>query len=215
MHPDWRTDLLKYCESSSSPEPAVLKDLARNTWLHAVNPRQLSGHLQGRFLSMISSLMRPDCILEIGTFTGYSALCLAEGLSDKGVLHSLEADAELAFKATSWLEASGNKMRIEIHHGRALELIPTLNIAPSLIFVDAEKQEYKSYCDLCLPILTSGGVMLFDNTLWSMKVLDEDARANDPDTATMHEFNQYLAALTNVELVMLPLRDGLTMLRKK
>jgi caffeoyl-CoA O-methyltransferase len=215
MHPDWQTDLLQYCEANSSPEPAFLQDLVRYTWLHTVNPRQLSGHLQGRFLALIASIRKPNCILEIGTFTGYSALCLAEGLAENGVLHTLEADPELAFKATNWLQTTPFANCIQVHSGNALDLIPTLGVTPELIFVDAEKQQYQAYAELCLPLLAPNGLMLFDNTLWSMKVLDETLRSEDADTAAMHAFNAYLRGVENIDLVMLPIRDGLTVVRKK
>lgn len=215
MHPDWQTDLLQYCEANSSPEPAFLQDLVRYTWLNTVNPRQLSGHLQGRFLALLASLRKPSCILEIGTFTGYSALCLAEGLAENGMLHTLEADPELAFKATHWLHTTPFANRIKVHTGDALELIPSLGISPELIFVDAEKQQYRAYAEICLPLLPANGLMLFDNTLWSMKVLDPTLRGSDADTAAMHAFNGYLKGLQNVDLVLLPIRDGLTIIRKK
>jgi len=215
MHPDWRTDLMRYCEEFSSPETPLLQDLVRYTWLHTVNPRQLSGHLQGRFLAMLSKLMRPECILEIGTFTGYSALCLAEGLAENGILHSVEADPEMAHKAADFINKSAPGHKIHVHMGNALEIIPSLGLKPNMIFVDAGKQEYRSYYEICLPMLVPGGLMLFDNTLWSMKVLDKEERNSDFDTISMHEFNNYLAAQEGIELVLLPLRDGLTLLRKK
>lgn len=214
MHPDWQTDLLKYCETHSSAEPPHLRELVRFTWLNTVNPRQLSGHLQGRLLSLLSFLSRPQCILEIGTFTGYSALCLAEGLADGGMVHTIEADPELAWKAAEFIAGTTFSGKIKIHRGRALELIPELNIEPELIFVDAGKQEYRMYCDACLPLLKKDGIMIFDNTLWSMKVLNDAERNNDADTAAMHEFNEYVAGLDSVSVLMLPLRDGLTLLRK-
>lgn len=215
MHPDWQTEIMQYCEAHSSPEPAHLQELVRYTWLNTVNPRQLSGHLQGRLLALISAAQKADVILEIGTFTGYSALCLAEGLSESGHLHSIEANAELAFKASEIISKSPFANKITVHSGNALEAIPNLNIRPDLIFIDAEKQRYKDYCELCLPILKPGGLMVFDNTLWSNKVLNETDRTEDFDTKNMHAFNGYLNALPNVLVVMLPLRDGLTLVRKK
>ncbi|MBS3915763.1 MAG: class I SAM-dependent methyltransferase [Bacteroidetes bacterium] len=215
MHPDWNNEIARYCSENSSSEPEVLQELVRFTWLQTVNPRQLSGHLQGRFLSLVSKLIRPTCILEIGTFTGYSAFCLAEGLQSAGVLHTIEADAEIAHKAEVYLSKTPLSDRIKLHVGEALSIIPDLNIQPELIFVDAEKQQYQAYTEICLPLMESGGIILFDNTLWSMKVLDKRERENDADTRNMHAFNQWLTSLPEVEVLMLPLRDGLTMLRKK
>lgn len=214
MQPDWQTEINRYCEAHSSPEPAHLQELVRHTWLNTVNPRQLSGHLQGRLLALLAAGIKSDCILEIGTFTGYSALCLAEGLSENGVLHSIEADPELAFKAKDWIAKTPHAHKIKVHAGDGLLKIPELNLQPNLIFVDAEKKRYREFCEMCLPILAPGGLMLFDNTLWSMKVLDENERATDADTRNMHAFNVYLNNLPNVSVVMLPLRDGLTLLRK-
>lgn len=215
MHPDWQTELLKYCEANSSPEPEYLGDLVRYTWLHTVNPRQLSGHLQGRMLALLSRMARATCILEIGTFTGYSALCLAEGLAPGGILHTIEADEEMAWKAEQFIEGTPFRDRIVIHRGRALEILPGLEIQPELIFADAGKQEYRAYCEACFPILQPGGLMIFDNTLWSGRVLNKEDVLADPDTAKMHAFNEYVKNLEHAEILMLPLRDGLTLIRKK
>lgn len=215
MHPDWQTQINMYCEDFSSQEPAYLQQVVRYTWLNTINPRQLSGHLQGRFLSMLSKLIQPECVLEIGTFTGYSALCLAEGLKTNGKLHTIEGDAETAFKARELIGQTPLADRIEVHTGNAAELIGSLQINPGLIFIDAAKQEYISYFNLCLPILQSGGLMLFDNTLWSQKVINSELREMDADTAAMHGFNSFVAGQAEVEVVMMPLRDGLTMVRKR
>lgn len=215
MHPDWQDDLHQYCEKHSSPEPELLKNLTAYTWRNTVNPRMLSGQLQGRFLAMMASLINAECILEIGTFTGYSALCLAEGLAPQGVLHSIEANAEMAWKATQWKEKHPKGTQIIIHAGEALTVIPGLSLHPDLIFVDADKQQYGNYLDCCLPLMRTDGLMLFDNTLWSGRVLNEEDRLNDPDTRSMHAFNQKVAETPGIEVVILPMRDGLTMIRKK
>lgn len=215
MHPDWQTDIMRYCEEKSSPEPSFLKDLARFTWLNTINPRQLSGHLQGQFLSFLSALLCPDCVLEVGTFTGYASFCLASGLSKKGILHTIEADEEVLFKAKAQFKETPLNNKINFISGNALEIIPNLKIQPDLIFVDADKQSYHKYFDLCLPMLSKRGVMLFDNTLWSGKVGDEMARENDPDTKNMHAFNTMLSKQNDLDILLLPLRDGLTMIRKK
>jgi caffeoyl-CoA O-methyltransferase len=214
MHPDWQDDLHQYCEKHSSSEPELLKNLTAYTWRNTINPRMLSGQLQGRFLSMLASLIRAECILEIGTFTGYSALCLAEGLAPNGVLHSIEANAEMAWKATQWINQHPKKEQIFIHTGEGLKLIPGLNLQPDLIFVDADKQQYADYLECCMPILKPGGLMLFDNTLWSGRVLNEEDCLHDPDTRSMHSFNQKAASLDGTDVVLLPMRDGLTLIRK-
>jgi caffeoyl-CoA O-methyltransferase len=205
---------MRYCEAHSSAEPAHLDALVRYTWLNTLNPRQLCGHLQGRLLSMLSCLMQPRCILEIGTFTGYSALCMAEGLKEDGILHSIEADGETAFKAAEFIKGSPFAGKITMHTGDALKLIPELRLEPNIVFVDAAKQQYPDYFKVCLPILASGGLMLFDNTLWSQKVLDDEMRTTDADTAAMHQFNEFLLKSEGIEVLMLPLRDGLTLIRK-
>ena len=215
MHPDWQDDLHQYCEKNSSSEPELLQNLTAYTWRNTTNPRMLSGQLQGRFLAMMAAVVKADCILEIGTFTGYSALCMAEGLSPDGVLHSIEANAEMAWKATQWVEKHPKHRQIMIHTGEALHVIPGLQIEPDMIFVDADKQQYSDYLDCCLPKLKPGGLMLFDNTLWSGRVLNEEDRLNDPDTRCMHAFNQKVAETPGIEVVMLPMRDGLTIIRKK
>ncbi len=215
MHPDWQDDLHQYCEKHSSSEPELLQNLTAYTWRNTTNPRMLSGQLQGRFLAMMASLTKAECILEIGTFTGYSTLCLAEGLAPNGVLHSIEANAEMAWKAQQWVAKHPNHKLIQIHAGEALQVIPGLQLTPDLIFVDADKQQYAEYLDCCLPILKQGGLMLFDNTLWSGRVLNEEDCQNDPDTRSMHLFNQKVAKTSGVEVVLLPMRDGLTLIRKK
>ena len=214
MHPDWQDDLHQYCEKHSSPEPELLQNLTAYTWRNTTNPRMLSGKLQGRFLSMIASLIQPKCILEIGTFTGYSALCMADGLAPDGILHSIEASAEMTWKAEQWVKKHAKKGQMTLHTGEALDVIPHLQIHPDLIFVDADKQQYPNYLQYCLPILKPGGILLFDNTLWSGRVLNNEDCLHDPDTRQMHNFNQMVAETPGIEVVMLPLRDGLTMIRK-
>jgi len=215
MHPDWQDDLHQYCQEHSSPEPELLQNLTAYTWQNTTNPRMLSGQLQGRLLSILAALIKAECILEIGTFTGYSALCLAEGLSSDGVLHSIEANAEMAWKAKQWVEKHPKQQQIQVHTGEALHVIPDLQLSPDMIFVDADKQQYSDYLDCCLHILKPGGLMLFDNTLWSGRVLNEEDCLNDSDTSNMHRFNQKVANTSGIDLVLLPLRDGLTMIRKR
>ncbi len=215
MQTDKLDEINRYCSMYSSHEPAFLKELVRFTWLHTTNPRQLSGHLQGRFLAFLSKIIRPDCILEIGTFTGYATFCLAEGLSTNGQIHSFEADLENVHKAKSQAKKSEFAHKIVFHPGDAKTLLPEWDTKADLIFVDAEKQNYAEYLSLCLPILSERGILLFDNTLWSGKVAEVTLREKDTDTRNMHQFNQHLSENKDLEVVLLPLRDGLTLVRKK
>lgn len=213
MHPDWQTQVLRYCEENSSPEPKHLQALTRYTWLNTTNPRQLSGHLQGRFLSMLSCLLRPSCILEIGTFTGYSALCMAEGLAKDGMVHTIEAESETAFKAREFIGNTPFYNKITVYNDRAETLIPKLEIHPDLVFIDGAKTAYRAYFDLVLPKMKPGGIIVFDNTLWSYKVLDKQQIETDEDTASIHSFNRYISSLEEITVLLMPLRDGLTILR--
>lgn len=174
----------------------------------------LSGHLQGRFLSSLVALKQPQCILEIGTFTGYATACLQEQLPHGSSIHSIEADAETAHKTHQFWQQHHPSHRVQWHVGEALEVIPKLNIQPDFIFVDADKHNYKQYLDLCLPLMKTGGVLLFDNTLWSKRVIIQKDRETDRDTQNMHAFNTYANTLPNVVVVMLPIRDGITLITK-
>lgn len=214
MHPDWQNEITEYCEKHSSEESDLLCELTAWTWKNTVNPRMLSGKMQGAMLSMFSKMMKPDCILELGTFTGYSALCLLEGLTENGNLHSIEADPENAWKAARFIEKHPRGKQIKIHVGEALFVIPELKLKPNIIFVDADKVNYSHYLKMCFPILETGGLMLFDNTLWSGRVLNENDRQNDADTAVMHKFNEELNDLPGAKVLMLPVRDGLTLVFK-
>jgi len=211
MHPDWQNKIHLYAEDHSTPEPIHLQKVTEFTWKKMINPRQLSGHLQGRLLANLVAVKNPKCILEIGSFTGYSTACLAENINEDAFIYSIEADAETAFKTQQFWKDYPFMNRVNWQVGPALEVIPKLNILPDFIFVDADKKNYKNYLDLCLPILQKNGIILFDNTLWSGKVIDENQQKNDADTKNMHEFNQYLASKKDISTVLLPLRDGLTM----
>lgn len=215
MNDKEKNQIQLYCESHSSPEPAHLQELTKYTRLNTTNPRMVSGHLQGRFLSFLSSIVRPSCILELGTFTGYSALCLSEGLAENGTLHTIEANPENAYKAQQWIDKYAAGKHIQLHVGEAAAVIPALNIQPDMVFVDADKINYPLYLKLCHDILPHGGMMIFDNTLWDGKVTDEEMRQKNTDTRRMHEFNELLLQYEDLEIVMLPLRDGLTVARKK
>lgn len=179
-----------------------------------INPRMLSGHLQGHLLSSLVSLKQPHCILEIGTFTGYATACLLQFLPKSSELHSIEADSEIAHKTHTFWSQNNPKHPVQWHVGEALSIIPNLKIQPDFIFVDADKSNYPAYLDLCLPLLPIGGVILFDNTLWSKRVINETDLQNDKDTQNMHAFNQYLKSHDTVQITLLPIRDGLTLLQK-
>jgi predicted O-methyltransferase YrrM len=198
--------LFEYAAAHSGPEPDYLYRLERETHLKTLAPQMLSGRLQGRTLALLSKLLRPQRILEVGTFTGYSALCLAEGLAPGGELHTLEGNPEVAYLAEKYFREAGFSDRIHLHRGDALALIPTLPGTFDLVFLDANKQEYPAYFDLVIDRLNPGGLLIADNVLWSGKVLDP---AGDPDATVLHQFNERLLNEPRLEMTLLPLRDGL------
>ena len=214
MHKDWQTERIQYCEKHSSQEPDKLRELSVYTWRKFLNPRQLSGHLQGRFLSDLVRIKQPSCILEIGAFSGYSTYCLAENLPTDSAIHSIEADAESLYKAQEFWKGDPIMTRVQWHHGEALTVLQQLNISPDFVFVDADKRNYQAYLDACLPLMPIGGILLFDNTLWSDRVLNEEDLLNDKDTSIMHAFNQHLAQRPGISTTLLPLRDGLSLVTK-
>jgi predicted O-methyltransferase YrrM len=207
--------LQQYCENHSSNEPEVLKKLNRETFAQVLQPRMLSGHLQGRFLSMVSKLVQPENVLEIGTYTGYSALCLAEGMKEGGKLITIDVNPELEDRVYKYIEEAGYKDRIQMIIGDAYQIIRTLPQQFDLVFIDADKASYSKYFDLVIDKLNAGGVILADNVLWSGKVIDEKALERDKDTQLIDAFNKKVQADERVETVLLPLRDGITMIRKK
>ena len=196
-----------------SPQDAALAWIERQTQLRMVHPRMLSGVVQGRFLTMISQMLRPSCIVEIGTFTGYSALCLAQGLAEGGVLHTIECDDELEDLIREALAMAGCSEQVVLHIGEALKLIPQISGPYDLVFIDGDKREYTAYYEAVLPRLRSGGYILADNVLWDGKVLDASL-CTDAQTKAIVAFNQYVQSDPRVENVLLPLRDGLMMIRK-
>lgn len=204
--------LSEYCEQFTEPESDLLKRLNRETHLKSTSPRMLSGHLQGRFLSLVSQMIQPSSILEIGTYTGYSALCLAEGLNESGKLITIDPNEETNLFARRFIESSAYKDKIELINGDAQKVIPQLNLTFDLVFIDADKKNYERYYDLVIDKLNPGGLIIADNVLWSGKVLDEK---KDEDTLKIHQFNQKVHADPRVENFLLPLRDGLMVLRKK
>ncbi len=204
-----------YILSHSEQVPEYLSKLERETWLRNINPRMISGHLQGRVLSMISKMIHPRRILELGTFTGYSALCLAEGLQPEGMLDTIEIDDELEDIILSAFDRSVYGDKIQLHIGDALEILPGLEPGYDLVFMDADKSLYSEYYELVLRLVNSGGFILADNTLWNGKVLEDQHHPGDKQTQEILQFNDKLAADERVEKVILPLRDGLTIIRKK
>ncbi|HKC68372.1 MAG TPA: class I SAM-dependent methyltransferase [Bacteroidia bacterium] len=203
-----------YCTQHSESEDDLLKEVARQTHLKTLKPRMLSGHLQGVFLSMISQLIKPIHILEIGTFTGYSALCLAKGLTENGKLITIDNNPETSIIAADFFSKSAYKNKIEFISGNAPQIIPSLPHTFDLVFIDADKKNYALYYDLVFDKLKTGGLIIADNVLWSGKVLDVETN-NDKGTLNMQAFNEKVAKDLRVEKIMLPLRDGITLIRKK
>ena len=203
-----------YVVAHSQEEPPLLKELSRETWQKVLNPRMLSGTFQGRVLSMLSKLIRPKTVLEIGTYTGYSALCLAEGMQPDGMLHTIDCNEELYDLQRKYFDLSGYGTQIKQHLGAALEIIPTLDTDFDLVFVDADKNNYPNYLKLLLPTLKSGAVLLSDNVLWSGKIV-EPLVEGDLDTVALLEYNKLLNTDPRLETVLLPIRDGLTITRVK
>ena len=203
----------EYARLFSSPESEVMKELNRETHLQKLQPRMLSGHLQGNFLKMISQMIRPLNILEIGTFTGYSALALASGLKENGKLTSLEFNEEHESMAHKFFSKAGLEDKIEMLIGKAAEIIPTLNKQWDLVFIDADKINYSLYYDLVFDAVPSGGWIIADNVLWSGKVLLDDKELDD-DTLAIKAFNKKVNEDPRVENMILPFRDGLLLIRK-
>ena len=205
--------LEQYVMSHIVEESPLMARLYRETQLRMVNGRMCSGHLQGSLLTLLSKLIRPSRILEIGTYTGYSALCLADGLSDQGVLHTIEINDELEHLASMFFEESGMSARIIQHIGDAEEVVPTLKDIFDLVFIDADKRKYLAHYQLVFPKVAIGGVILADNTLWAGKVVQKVARTDD-QTIQILEFNDFVKNDPRVETFMIPVRDGITVLRK-
>lgn len=207
-------DIDDYVVSHSENEPELLQQLTRETYQKILQPRMLSGHYQGRLLSMISKLAYPKNILEIGTYTGYSALCLAEGMQAEGELHTIDINEELFDFQRKYFDRSVYGKQIHQHLGNALEIIPTLDKTFDLIFIDADKENYANYFEAVIDKLNSGGIILSDNVLWSGKVLDTEFKKEDTSTPALIEYNKLLKDDKRVETVVLPIRDGLTISRK-
>ncbi len=204
-------DIEDYAAAHTSPENDLLKALDRETHLKTLQPRMLSGHLQGRFLSFLSKCQKPNRVLEIGTFTGYAALCLAEGLTPDGILYTIEANDEMQPMIEKYFTQSLQSGQLQLIIGNALEIIPTLDELFDLVFIDAGKRDYRVYFDLIIDKVTKGGIIIADNILWSGKVVQEK---KDTDTHIIDAFNKKILADKRLECILLPIRDGLMMMRK-
>lgn len=207
-------EILKYAENHTTGESIVLKQLARDTYANVLMPRMLSGHLQGRLLAMLSKMISPVNILEIGTFTGYSGICLAEGLADDGTLYTIEVNEELEEMILSYFEKAGLLSKVKLIIGDALEIIPKLEAEFDLVFIDAEKINYASYFDSVIEKVKKGGYIIADNVLWSGKILDNQEGKLDKDTDALVKFNKFIQECPLVENILLPIRDGLMIMRK-
>ncbi|MBN1949868.1 MAG: class I SAM-dependent methyltransferase [Bacteroidales bacterium] len=205
--------LQHYIETHSSEEDELLYQLNRETHLKVVNPRMLSGRVQGKFLEFISRMVQPSFILEIGTFTGYSAICLARGLRPGGKMITIEVNDELSDYALRYFQKAGLEEQIELITGDALEIIPKLDRQFDLVFIDGDKKEYPAYYELIIDKLNPGGCLLADNVLWGGKVV-EDASYNDPETAAIKKFNKLIKEDKRVENVIISIRDGISLIRK-
>ena len=203
-----------YVVAHTSEESEILKQLNRETHLKALRPRMLSGHLQGRLLSMFSNMVKPEKILEIGTYTGYATICLAEGLSENGIIHTIEKNIELENFASKYFAKTGIQNKVKFHLGNALDIIPKLDETFDLVFIDADKENYSKYFQLIIDKVKPGGLIIADNVLWGGKVI-ENVPDKDKETLGIVEFNELVNNDERVENLMLPFRDGLMLMRKK
>ncbi len=200
-----------YIGAHTTAEPPALHELQRETWLKILYPNMLSGHLQGRFLSFVSKMLRPKVILELGTFTAYSTLCMAEGLPARGILHTIDINEELVKMQQKYVEKVGLQDKVRLHLGNALDIIPKITDPIDLVFIDADKGNYLEYYKLVLPKLAPEGVILADNVLWEGKVASD---YSSDDTDALRSFNTFVHQDPRVENLILPLRDGIMMIRK-
>ena len=207
--------LLAYCEAHTSEEDALLKKITRETQAKVLMPRMLSGHLQGKMLELFTKMLQPKTILEIGTYTGYSGICLARGLGKDGKLITLDINDELETMVRGFFEESGLAAQIDYRLGNAREIIPTLDGPFDLVFIDADKFYYAEYFDLIIDKVRPGGIILADNVLWSGKILVEKGQKIDKDTQALLDFNQKIQEDPRVENILLPIRDGVMMARKR
>ena len=205
-------DILEYSEKYSQQEPEILQELNRETHLKILNPRMLSGFFQGRLLSIISKLIKPKKVLEIGTYTGYSAICIAEGMNKNGIIHTIEKNEELNTIQKKYFKKSGLENNIIQYNGCALDIIPKIEEKFDLIFIDADKENYINYFNLVIDKLNNNGVILADNVLWSGKVINSED--HDLTTNVLRKFNKSVNNDNRVETILLPIRDGISIIRK-
>lgn len=203
----------KYIEDHTQEEPSALKDLNRKTHIEVMNPRMIAGHYQGRALSMFSHMVKPTYILEIGTFTGYSAICWAEGLQDNGELHTIDINEEISDIARNYAIKSGIKNKISFHLGNALDIIPTIIREWDIVYIDADKANYIAYYNAVFDMVKPGGYIITDNVLWNGKVIDSNS-ADDENTRSIINFNNYIQSDKRVENILFPIRDGIMIARK-
>lgn len=203
-----------YIEEHSEAEDPVLKELNRETNLKILRPRMLSGHIQGKILEQISKMINPKIILEIGTYTGYSAICLAKGLQENGILHTIEINDEIENFIKKYIQKAGLQKKIKLHIGDANKIVPSINDMIDLVFIDADKPQYIDYYNLVFDKVKKGGYIIADNVLWSNKVIKKIDK-NDTQTKGIIDFNNYVHNDDRVENVIFPVRDGLMILRKK
>lgn len=208
-------ELLRYSEEHTTAESDLLHRINRETHLNVMKPRMLSGHLQGRLLSLYSKMIRPHQILEIGTYTGYSALCMAEGLQEGGTLHTVDKNEELEDRVRGYFDESGYGQQMKLYIGNALEIVPTIDAVFDLVFIDADKINYGRYYDMVIDRVRPGGYIIADNVLWSGKVLEKYRKRLDEDTKAVMDFNLHVHQDERVENILLPVRDGLLIARKK
>lgn len=208
------TTIADYILSHSDDEGTLLAAIERDANVNLLRPRMLSGHLQGRILKMFCRMIRPKRVLEIGTYTGYATLCLAEGCDDEAEIHTIEINDEMEDFIRKYLEQSPYRHKIHLHIGDAREIIPKMEMELDLVFIDADKRLYSTYYDLIFPMVRKGGLILADNTLWDGKVLEE-VHPTDKQTQGILSFNDKIKADDRIEKVILPMRDGLTMIWKK
>lgn len=204
-----------YAEQHTGSESEILRKINRETYTDVLAPRMLSGQMQGRILSMFSKMVNPQSILEIGTFTGYSAICLAEGLTENGTLFTIDINEELEERVLGYFEGAGISKKVDYRIGNALDIIPVLDGPFDLIFIDADKENYQNYFDLIIDKTRPGGIIIADNVLWSGKVLGNEGKKFDKDTGALVKFNDSINNDDRVENVLFPVRDGLMVIRKK
>ncbi len=207
-------ELTNYINRNTTGSTEVLKQLQRETYLKVFHPQMISGPYQGRLLTMLTQMIQPKRVLEIGTFTGYIAICMAMGLPENGLVHTIEIKEELEDMIRKYLKLASVENQVKLHIGDAKLVIPTLEDRFDLVFIDAKKMDYEAYYDLIFPKVNIGGYILTDNVLWYGKVLDEEKHANDKRTVALNAFNKKIQADDRVENILLPIRDGIMIARK-